>query len=81
MVVPTPSIPTLPEGLPVLSLFLPDTRLLRMRRNDCRRDFLRDFTRDRGPSMAKESLGCSVHLRAPMLLSTQDITLRGSPAP
>lgn len=57
------SAPTLLEGLPGLSLFLPDTLLLRMRRKDCRRDFFRDLTRDRGPSMASESLGCSVHLR------------------
>lgn len=54
---------TLLEGLPAFSLFLPDTLLLRMRRKDCRRDFLRDLTRDRGPSMASESLGCSVHLQ------------------
>lgn len=37
--------------------FLPETRLLRMRRKDWRRDFFRDFTRDSGPSMARESLG------------------------
>lgn len=37
--------------------FLPDTRLLRIRRKDWRRDFLRDLTRDSGPSMARESLG------------------------
>lgn len=42
--------------------FLPDARLLRMRRKDWRNDFLSDFTRDRGPSMARESLGCRVHL-------------------
>lgn len=43
--------------LAVGARFLPETRLLRIRRNDCRSDFLRDFTRDSGPSMAKESLG------------------------
>lgn len=42
--------------------FLPDARLLRMRRKDWRSDFLSDFTRDSGPSMARESLGCRVHL-------------------
>lgn len=78
------SLPTLLEGLLALSLFLPDTRLLRMRRKDCRRDFLRDFTRDRGPSMASESLGCSVHLRAPTSLSARtpatSLCSGGSPA-
>lgn len=44
--------------------FLPETRLLRMRRKDWRSDFLSDFTRDSGPSMARESLGCRVHLGA-----------------
>lgn len=48
--------------LAVVGRFLPETRLLRIRRNDCRSDFLRDFTRDSGPSMAKESLGWRVHL-------------------
>lgn len=48
----------------LVARFLPETRLLRMRRKDWRKDFLRDFTRDSGPSMARESLGCSVHLWA-----------------
>lgn len=42
--------------------FLPDTRLLRMRLKLCRKDFFKDLTRDRGPSIASESLGCRVHL-------------------
>lgn len=43
--------------LALTARFLPETRLLRMRLKDWRRDFLSDFTRERGPSMAKESLG------------------------
>lgn len=48
--------------LALAARFLPETRLLRMRRKDWRSDFFSDFTRDRGPSMARESLGCRVHL-------------------
>lgn len=51
-----------PTLLPATVRFLPDARLLRMRRKDWRSDFLSDFTRDSGPSMARESLGCRVHL-------------------
>ena len=43
--------------------FLPDTLLLRIRRKLWRRDFFRDLTRDSGPSMARESFGCRVHLQ------------------
>ncbi|TNN41369.1 hypothetical protein EYF80_048458 [Liparis tanakae] len=39
--------------------FLPDTRLLRMRLKLCRKDFFKDLTRDRGPSIASESLGAT----------------------
>lgn len=53
-----------PSGWPQLTLllalvarFLPETRLLRIRLKDWRSDFLSDFTRERGPSMARESLG------------------------
>lgn len=53
---------TLLEGLLAVTLFLPDTRLLRILRKDWRRDFFRDLTRERGPSIARESLGCRVHL-------------------
>ena len=51
-----------PTLLPATMRFFPDARLLRMRRKDWRKDFLSDFTRDSGPSMARESLGCRVHL-------------------
>lgn len=43
--------------------FFPETLLFRMRLKLCLKDFFKDFTLDRGPSMARESLGCSVHLR------------------
>ena len=56
--------PRLTLLLALAARFLPETRLLRMRRKDWRRDFLSDFTRDSGPSMARESLGCRVHLGA-----------------
>lgn len=46
----------------VMVRFFPDTRLLRMRLKLCRKDFFKDLTLDRGPSIAKESLGCRVHL-------------------
>lgn len=46
----------------VMVRFFPETLLLRMRLKLCRKDFFKDLTLDRGPSMAKESLGCSVHL-------------------
>lgn len=49
--------PQLTLLLAVAARFLPETRLLRMRLKDWRRDFLSDLTRERGPSMAKESLG------------------------
>lgn len=42
--------------------FFPDTLLLRMRLKLCLKDFFKDLTLDRGPSIAKESLGCNVHL-------------------
>lgn len=42
--------------------FFPETLLLRMRLKLCLKDFFKDLTLDRGPSMARESLGCSVHL-------------------
>lgn len=50
--------------LALAARFAPDTRLLRMRLKDWRRDFLSDFARERGPSMARESLGWRVHLGA-----------------
>lgn len=43
--------------LALVGRFLPETRLLRIRLKDWRSDFLSDFTRERGPSMARESLG------------------------
>lgn len=43
--------------------FFPETLLFRMRLKLCLKDFFKDLTLDRGPSMARESLGCSVHLR------------------
>lgn len=46
----------------VMVRFFPDTLLLRMRLKLCRKDFFKDLTLDRGPSIARESLGCSVHL-------------------
>lgn len=46
----------------VIVRFFPETLLLRMRLKLCRRDFFKDLTLDRGPSIAKESLGCKVHL-------------------
>lgn len=46
----------------VMVRFFPETLLLRMRLKLCRRDFFKDLTLDRGPSIAKESLGCKVHL-------------------
>lgn len=46
----------------VMTRFFPDTLLLRMRLKLCLRDFFKDLTLDRGPSMARESFGCSVHL-------------------
>lgn len=46
----------------VMVRFFPETLLLRIRLKLCRKDFFRDLTLDRGPSMAKESLGCRVHL-------------------
>lgn len=46
----------------VMVRFFPDTLLLRMRLKLCRKDFFKDFTLDRGPSIARESLGCRVHL-------------------
>lgn len=46
----------------VMVRFFPETLLLRMRLKLCRKDFFKDLTLDRGPSMAKESFGCSVHL-------------------
>lgn len=42
--------------------FFPETLLFRILLKDWRRDFFRDFTRDSGPSIARESLGCRVHL-------------------
>lgn len=51
------ALPQLTLLLALAARFLPDTRLLRMRRKDWRSDFLSDFTRESGPSMAKESLG------------------------
>lgn len=42
--------------------FFPETLLLRMRLKLCLKDFFKDLTLDRGPSIARESLGCSVHL-------------------
>lgn len=62
LTVPRPAVTLLEELLPT-TLFLPETLLLRILRKDWRRDFFRDFTRERGPSMARESLGWSVHLR------------------
>lgn len=47
----------------VMVRFFPDTLLLRMRLKLCRKDFFKDLTLERGPSMARESLGCRVHLR------------------
>lgn len=44
--------------------FFPDTLLLRMRLKLCRKDFFKDLTLDSGPSIANESLGCRVHLKA-----------------
>lgn len=49
--------PQLTLLLVLVARFLPETRLLRIRRKDWRSDFLSDFTRESGPSMAKESLG------------------------
>lgn len=49
--------PQLTLLLALAARFLPETRLLRMRRKDWRSDFFSDFTRDSGPSMARESLG------------------------
>lgn len=54
--------PQLTLLLALAARFLPETRLLRMRRKDWRSDFLSDFTRESGPSIAKESLGWRVHL-------------------
>lgn len=53
---------TLAAPFPGTVRFLPDTLVPRIRRKDCRSDFLIDFTRDRGPSSANWSLGCNVHL-------------------
>lgn len=53
---------TLPVGLLTTARFFPETLLFRIRLKDWRRDFFRDFTRDSGPSIARESLGCRVHL-------------------
>lgn len=47
----------------VIVRFFPETLLLRMRLKLCLKDFFKDLTLDRGPSIARESLGCSVHLR------------------
>lgn len=49
--------PQLTLLLVLTTRFLPETRLLRMRRKDWRRDFFSDFTRESGPSIARESLG------------------------
>lgn len=46
----------------VMVRFFPETLLLRMRLKLCLKDFFKDLTLDRGPSIARESLGCSVHL-------------------
>lgn len=46
----------------LIARFFPDTLLLRMRLKLCLKDFFKDLTLDRGPSIAKESFGCSVHL-------------------
>lgn len=49
--------PQLTLLLVLTARFLPETRLLRMRRKDWRSDFLSDFTLESGPSIARESLG------------------------
>lgn len=63
IVLPKPESFTLLVGV-VMVRFFPDTLLLRMRLKLCRKDFFKDLTLDRGPSIANESLGCRVHLEA-----------------
>lgn len=46
----------------VMGRFFPETLLLRMRLKLCLKDFFNDLTLERGPSIASESFGCSVHL-------------------
>lgn len=46
----------------VMVRFFPDTRLLRIRLKLCLKDFFKDLTLERGPSIARESFGCKVHL-------------------